>query len=63
MKTICEPLFTLPVGPASARTDAEHNIDLEKHSPLMEQADGAFDNLEDRVPVPLYIIAAAALLG
>jgi hypothetical protein len=64
MKTINEPLFT-QVGAvtASARNAAACNIDREKYRSLTDQADGTFEDVEERVAVPLYLIAAAALLG
>lgn len=62
MKTIYEPLFT-QVGsvPASARSSAYNRTEGEQCQRLTEQAD---ETLADaRFPVPLYVIAAAALLG
>jgi hypothetical protein len=63
MKTIYEPVFT-QVGSdlASARSvSAYDRIEGEQCQRLTEQAD---ETLADaRFPVPLYVIAAAALLG
>jgi hypothetical protein len=63
MKTIYEPLFT-QIGSVlgSARsTSAYDRIEGEQCQRLTEQAD---ETLADaRFPVPLWVIAAAALLG
>jgi hypothetical protein len=63
MKTIYEPLFT-QVGSnlTSARSASAYDrIEGEQCQRRTEQAD---ETLADaRFPVPLYIIAAAALLG
>jgi hypothetical protein len=62
MKTIYELLFT-QVGkvPASAPSSAYDRIEGEQCQRRTEQSD---ETLADaRFPVPLYVIAAAALLG
>jgi hypothetical protein len=63
MKTIYEPFFT-QLGPVLAppgSASAYNRIEGEQCQRLTEQTD---ETLADaRFPVPLYIIAAAALLG
>jgi hypothetical protein len=63
MKTIYEPLFT-QVGPFFAppgRASAYNRIEGEQCQKLTEQVDETLAGA--RFPVPLYVIAAAALLG
>jgi len=63
MKTVYEPLFTqVGVVPGSARCAAgRHLVERDEFQTLAAQAE---ETLADtRFPVPLYVIAAAALLG
>jgi len=63
METIYEPLFTqigsVLASPGSA--SAYNRIEGEQCPRLTENADETLANA--RFPVPLYVIAAAALLG
>lgn len=63
MTTINEPFFTLLGLTSSSPSGAsEYNrIEGKEYPHGIEQPDGGL--VECRLPVPLYIVAAAALLG
>ena len=63
MKTIYEPLFTqVGIIPASTRdTPAGERIERDDYRIVTEPTDEPLS--DTRFPLPLYVIAAAALLG